>query len=312
MINQRTSVITINYHGAVDTATCVASLVESTVPLAIVVVDNTPNDPELEAALAPFPQVTLLRASENLGFGRGNNLGIEWALNSTNCEFIFIFNNDATVEAHTVQVLEQALDGHPESGIVSPRIVLAEEPNKLWYGGGEVDWKRGGGKVPGVLGAADAPLAILPRYVTFASGCAMMMRRSIIEKIAGFDQRFFMYEEDLELSLRMQESGWKIWYEPKALVRHVGQGSQKKQDEFMVLFHPKNPNLPFYAYHVVKNRLLNMWMHAYGKNWLIFVSVFPVFISIKLIQWLMHGRLGAVKNVMKAVRDYRNEKSEGA
>ena len=53
-------------------------------------------------------------------------------------------------------------------------------------------------------------------------------------------------------------------------------------------------------------------MHAHGKNRLIFAGAFPVFITMKLIQWLLHGRMEAVKNVMKAVHDYRKEKTEGA
>ena len=81
-------------------------------PLDIVVVDNTPNDPELEPALSFCPKVTLIRAPDNLGFGRGNNLGIEWALKNTGCEFIFIFNNDATVQPDSIEILEKAMDAH--------------------------------------------------------------------------------------------------------------------------------------------------------------------------------------------------------
>lgn len=308
MTKARTCVITINYDGAEDTAACVASLVASAVPLAIVVVDNTPNDPDLEEHLTPFPQITFLRASENLGFGQGNNLGIEWALKNTDCEFIFVFNNDATVELRTIQLLEKALDEHLEAGITCPRIVLTEAPDKLWYGGGEVDWKRGGGSVPGVFGAAEAQSAMLPRHVSFASGCAMMIRCSVLEREGGFDPRFFMYEEDLELSLRVQERGSRIWYEPNALVHHIGQSSQKNRAKFISRFHPQNPSLAFMVYHSTKNRLLNMRMHAHGKNRLIFLSVFPIFLGLKCIQWVIQGRADALKSVVNALRDYREEK----
>ncbi len=304
----RTAVIVVNYHGTELTTKCVASLLKSIVPLSVVVVDNTPDDPNLELALTPFPGVSLLRAPENLGFGRGNNLGIDWALAHTDCEFMLLLNNDAFIQEDTVLHLEKALDEHPEAGIVSPRIVLFESPALLWYGGGEVDWKRGSGRVPGVLGPADAEPAIMPRYITFASGCAMLIRKTLLIQEKGFDQRFFMYEEDLELSLRVQEKGWHIWYEPQALVLHIGQGSQKNSSDFKGVFDARNPNLVFFVYHIVKNRLLNMWLHASGKNKLIFLCIFPFFLASKCFQWGVHNRIDALRSVAKALIDYRKEK----
>jgi hypothetical protein len=304
----RTCVITVNYKGAEDTATCLASLQQSMVPAAIVVVDNTPNDPKLAAALSPFPEATLIRAAQNLGFGRGNNLGIDWALAKTACEFIFILNNDAMVETVTIQRLEQALDEHPEAGIVTARIVLVEEESKLWYGGGEIDWKRGGGRVPGVRGPVDSPLAMQSRHVSFASGCAMMVRRDILQCHGGFDPRFFMYEEDVELSLRIQEAGWKIWYESTALVHHVGQGSQKKGKAFLGRYNPNNPNLAFLVYHGMKNSLLNAHLHAQGSDKFMFRMFFPLVVLRRVVQWGMHLRMDALKSLIKAIHDYRAEK----
>jgi len=304
----KVAVVTVNYHGARDTFACITSLKKSNIPVTLVVVDNSPNDTELETGLQDYPDVKLINAPDNIGFGRGNNLGIEWILKNTNCEFVFILNNDATVRSDTIGCLIQAMGDHPEAAIVSPRIVFAEEPDKLWYGGGEVDWKRGGAKTLGVLGAADAPLARQARHVSFATGCAMFFRRSVLEEQKGFDSRFFMYEEDLELSLRVQESGWKIWYEPSALVFHVGQGSQENREKFVPRFSPKNPNLTFLVYQGVKNSLLNMGMHAHAKNKIKFFLYYPVFLGLKCVQWALNGRWDAVKSTMKAVIDYRSER----
>jgi GT2 family glycosyltransferase len=301
----RTCVVTVNYKGAEDTTACVASLKESFVPVSIAVVDNTPNDPALEGALSPYPDIKLIRAPENLGFGRGNNLGIEWALTNTDSEFIFILNNDAMVEPGTLQRLELAMEAHPEAGIVAPRIVLAEDTNVLWYGGGEVDWRRGGGIVPGVLGASTAPLAMHSRHITFASGCAMLIRREVLEKIGGFDDRYFMYEEDLELCLRTIEHDWKIWYEPHALVMHKVQGSLRKRSEgYIPLLSPDNPRLAFYCYHIVRNRLVNMWLHARGRNRLVFTVYFFPYFFAKAGQFFLRGRSDAVGAVFKGWVSY--------
>jgi len=301
----RTVVVLVNYYGASDTNNCIQSLLGCSHRPQLVVVDNSPNDPELEAVVATYPDAKLIRAPENLGFGRGNNHGIEWVLKNTDCEFVFIFNNDAMVEADALQRLEQSMDEHPDVGISSPRIVMAEDPGVLCYGGGEVDWRRGGGVVPCVLGSSTAPLAMLSRPITFASGCAMLIRREVLEKIGGFDDRYFMYEEDLELGLRAQKAGYAIWYEPLALVRHVGQGSMRKGGEFVGLWSPANPRLPFYVYHVVRNRLLTMYIHARGIQRVKFAIGFPVLILSKLIQFIRHRRWDGVRAVFQGWVAYR-------
>lgn len=309
MYKLKTCVITVNFKGAEDTTHCLASLEKSTVPVKVVVVDNTPNDPELEAAMAPFEDVHLIRAEENLGFGRGNNLGIDWALQQDDCDFVLILNNDATIMPDAIERMEAAMEAHPEAAIVTARIVLAENEDTLWYGGGEVDWRRGGGRVPGVLGPADAPLAMQARHVSFASGCAMMIRRGVLQELGGFDNRFFMYEEDLELSLRVQEDGWKIWYEPSALIVHEGQGSLKKEKDakFIGAWAPSNPNLSFYVYHMMRNRLLNMHAYARGNNRAQFRICFPLFIMAKLYRFILNRRWKAVKAIYTSWQDYRKE-----
>lgn len=300
----RTCVITVNYHGTEDTVACVASLIASTVPLSIVVVDNSPDDPVLQKALTAYPDVVLLRAPENLGFGRGNNLGIDWTLANIACEFIFIFNNDAIVEPDTIEKLEYAMGQHQDLGIVAPRIVLAENPNLLWYGGGEVDWKRGGVRTPGFLGAANASLAMKSREVSFASGCAMFVRRKVMEQTKGFDPRFFMYEEDIELSIRIMKAGWKIWYLPEALVYHVGQSSLSKKDHpFIDRWDVRNKNYSFYIYHMVRNEIINAMTHAQGRDAWTFFFFYPVFLVWRLLPHLMRLRLGSAVPVLKGVWD---------
>lgn len=310
----KTCVVLVNFADSFDTENCINSLLTSAVHPLLVVVDNTPDDPELEAVVANYPGAKLIRAPENLGFGRGNNLGIDWALKNTDCEFVFILNNDTIVEADTVQILEQAMDAHHEAGITAPRIVLAEDTKVLWYGGGDVDWRRGGGFVPGVSGVSDASSAMQPRWVTFASGCAMLIRREVFERIGTFDDRYFMYEEDLEFGLRAQKAGYKIWYEPLSMVRHVGQGSMRKGGEFVRLWSPANPRLPFYVYHIVRNRLLTMHLHARNGQRVKFILGFPLLIMFKMMQFIYNRRwdgVGAAFRGWVAYRHLRQTSNQG-
>lgn len=301
----RTTVIVVNYNGAEDTAQCVGSLLDLRERPALVVVDNASTEGGVEAAVSPYSEAELIRSPSNLGFGRGNNLGIEWALDNTACEFVLLLNNDATVGPETIEKLEAALDAHPTAGISAPRIVMAEAPGTLWYGGGEVNWWKGGARAPGFLGPADAELASRARNVSFASGCAMLIRRSVLEETGGFDPRFFMYVEDLELCLRIQECGWGIRYVPEALVIHEGQGAQRgKGESFLPLQHPRNPRLAFLMRHLTKNRLLTMSAHSRSWSRVKFWSFFPIFWSAKCLQLALHGRWDAVYAVAVGVAEF--------
>ena len=301
----RVVVVLVNYKGAEDTAECLRSLYASFVVPRIVIVDNTPNDPGLAVVTAKFPKVNVIISEKNLGFGGGNNLGINWALSQTGWEYIFILNNDASVLPDSISRLEAKLDKNPSIGMVAPRVVFMDRPDVLWYGGGAVSWLRGGAVQPGVLGPSAAPLAMHSREVSFASGCAMLLRRDLMARLVGFDERFFMYEEDLELCLRTQKLGWRIWYEPTALVLHKVQASSRGDQEFVGMLSPLNANLPFYAFHVVRNRLINMKLHASGINRIIFVVGFALLLSKKIIHFLVCRRFDGISAIIKGWQSYR-------
>lgn len=297
--------VLVNYKGAQDTAACLHSLYANDIVPRIVVVDNTPNDPGLANVMANYPDVHLIYAPKNLGFGGGNNLGINWAMSQTDCEFIFIFNNDATVEQDTISKLEASLDNYPEAGMVTPRIVFMDKPDVLWYGGGEVSWVRGAAIAPGFLGNSDAPLALQAREVSFASGCAMLVRRDVMQQLGGFDDRFFIYEEDVEMCLRISELGWRIRYVPTVLVHHVVQASSRGEQGFVSSLSPLNQNLRFYLFHLVRNRLINMHLHAKGLNRLIFIVGFSLLLLKKSLHCAMHQRWDGIDAIIRGWRSYR-------
>ena len=300
----KTCVISVSYRGSNDTVACVRSLIDSAVPVQIVVVDTTPNDPELQSALQFAPEVKLIHASENVGYGRGCNLGIEWVLANTSCELIFLLNNDAVVFQESIGHLEAAMATHPDVGIMVPRIARLDNPAILWYGGGEIDWRRASAFTPGFNRDANAPLATAERDVTFASGCALFLRRSAAVKLGGFDPRFFMYEEDVELCLRAKENGIRIRYIPRSLVLHRAQGSsrdtvQDRGDFWSV----ENPNLPFYCFHVMRNRMLNVYLHARGTHRVVAMVFFPLVLARRIIPFLLAGRVDAVAAMIRGIVD---------
>lgn len=300
----RTAAIVVNWNNHADTAECVESLRRSGTQCRIIVVDNGSRPDDVEP-LERIGGVTLIKSRENLGFGRGNNLGIKKALEDASNEFIFLLNNDATVMPDTVGLLEGALDARPEAGITAPRILFYENPEALWYGGGDINWAKGMCVVlPGLRGPADAPSAMTGRDISFASGCAMLIRRSVFESIGGFDPRLFMYVEDVDLCLRTLKSGWAIRYLPSAVVLHKGQGSQRKGDKASLsMLHPKNPKLPFYTYHIVKNMFIVMSANAGWMDALKFYFVASLFWFGKCAYFALHGRGDAVVAFFSGIRD---------
>jgi GT2 family glycosyltransferase len=298
-------VITVSYRGAADTCACVRSLLASAVPVRIIVVDTTPNDADLQAALNFAPEVTLIRASENVGFGRGNNLGIDWALKHTSCEFFFLLNNDAVIQTDSIKQLEDAMKVQIEVGIMVPRIAYLSDPEVLWYGGGEVDWRRVSAFTPGINRSATSELAMTERDVTFATGCALFIRRSVLVALRGFDPRFFMYEEDLEFCLRANDKGFRIRYMPSSLILHAVQGSSRtdaadRRDFWSV----ENPKLTFYAYHVIRNRLLNAHLHVRGRDRITVIVFFPIYLIRRAIPFLLGGRIDAVFAMLHGIADF--------
>ena len=301
----RTCVVIVTYRGAEDTAFCLASLSSSTVPLRMVVVDTTPHDETLSAVLSRFPEAHLIRAAENLGFGRGNNMGIRWALEQTDCDYLLLLNNDASVFPDSIEQLEQYLQVHSEFSILTPRIAYRDDPQKLWYGGGDVDWRRVSAFTPGFNGNVNAPTALQERNVTFASGCALFMRRSAMETVRGFDSRYFMYEEDVEWCLRAGRKLLTIRYVPSVLVLHRAQGGSKSEEQDRTDFWSvRNPRLPFYAFHVIRNRLFNLAMYAHGRNRLVALAFFPVYIARRAGPFVLGGRWDAVLAMFKGMADF--------
>ncbi len=297
----RTGVVLVSYKGAADTEFCLKSLQASTAPVQVVVVDTTPFDPELVSVMTKFPDVPLIAANENLGFGRGNNVGLRWLLEHARCEFVFILNNDASVLPLSIAKLESTMDLHPEISIMTPRIVYRDRPDKLWYGGGHVDWRRASVFTPGFNEHAEAPEAMRSKLVTFASGCALFVRRKCLLDVGGFDPRFLMYEEDVEWCLRATKLGYSILYEAEALILHRAQGGSKSEQEEdrSNFWATTNPRLCFYAFHIIRNRLINVFTHASSSQKLTVAIFFPLYLARRAGPFLLGGRVDAIVAMLR-------------
>lgn len=225
----RVTAVVLNWCDEEATADCLSSLQESSYPaLSILLVDNGSPDGSGALLHERFPGVPFLQTGDNLGFTGGNNRGIERALQD-GAEFILVLNNDTRVEPGAIATLVETAQGNDSIGAVAPTVVRMGAPDSVWYGGGAFDTKRGFG----MHWNGKGPPAKGPRPVTFFSGCAVLLRREAIADVGGFEESYFMYVEDAELSLRLLRGGWKIIHDPGARIHHrvPARGSEPTPDQ---------------------------------------------------------------------------------
>ena len=197
----------------------------------VVVVDNaSPDDSATIAGSRPIPP-RIVSSATNLGFGGGCNLG---AANSS-ADALFFLNPDARLRPGATALLLAALEGDSALAVVGPRVIDPTGESRAASAGAEPSLRSNLGhflalgRIPGIgrffkpVYLADCRTRNRPDWV---SGAAMLVRKSAYDEIGGFDERIFMYMEDVDLCRRFREKGWAVGYEPDAVVEHVMGHSQ--------------------------------------------------------------------------------------
>jgi len=210
-------VVIVNWNGLADTLECLASLQKDAYAhKCIIVVDNGSTDDSAARIAAAFPQATLLQTGANLGFTGGNNAGIRQAL-ALGCDFVFLLNNDTTVEPGAISELVKVASSDAHWGILTPVIHYFDHPDEVWFGGSSLDLARGQAVHDNSrILSRDAPPSPLP----WTTGCAMFLRADLIRQLEGFDDRFFLLWEDVDLSLRARAAHFSIGLVPAARIYH--------------------------------------------------------------------------------------------
>ncbi len=186
----------------------------------LVVVDNASSD---SPSLVVGARGRVLRSEENMGFAGGCNLGAA----ASSAELLFFLNPDAVPAAGCLDALRAAAEAHPEWGCWQA-LVTMDGGQVVNTRGGETHWLGFGWS--GGLGEPVASVGGRDRPVSFASGAALCVRRGAWDAAGGFDEAYFMYGEDLDLSLRLRLAGWEVGLAAGAAVEHdyeFAKGSQK-------------------------------------------------------------------------------------
>jgi GT2 family glycosyltransferase len=281
------SIITLNYNQALITAAFLESGKSLLYPhYEILVCDMASSvNPSSVFDVSAFPNTKLLLSDKNLGFAGGNN----WGMRQAKGEFIFIVNNDTELTPDIIRLLLQPFVQNPKIGIVCPKIKYFDDPQVIQYAGffpmnpftgrslaiGDHEPDKGQHNISGV---------------TFgAHGCAMMVKKEVIEKTGMFPEKFFLYYEEWDWSARVQKAGYLIWYQSEATIYHKESMTVGKDNPMKVYYH-------------TRNRILYMRRNSDAFHLLIF-SLFFTFISLpkSIIRFLLKGQMVQIKWFLKGI-----------
>lgn len=281
-----------NWNGASHIGECLDSLLAQSYKGHIIVVDNGSVDDSVQFIKSRYSSVELIEHPKNLGFAGGVNAGIRRA-KELGAEFVALLNNDAIADSKWLENLIAVFDDKENVGITTCKL-LDDSKQKLdstgdWYTTWGLPYPRGRGE------------SVTDKYddqteVFAASGGASLYRIKMLDEIGLFDEDFFAYYEDVDISFRAQLAGWKIRYVPQALAYHQIGATSSKLKGFTT--HQTMKNLPMLLIKNVPLRILpSVWIRFQLTHWAFLISAisrgqgWPALKGCLVALWLLPKKL---------------------
>jgi GT2 family glycosyltransferase len=288
----RVSIIIVNWNGLESLRTCLPSVTSIEYPdFEIVLADNASSDGSVEWVTDEYPQIKIVRHPENYAFSKGNNAAVPAASG----ELLLFLNNDVEVESGFLTPLVRELMSDPEVAAVQPKLLQFEDRSRFEYAGacgGYLDrfgYPFTRGRVFDHL-EADSGQYDNATDISWASGAAFLVRRHAFLDAGGFDERFYMHMEEVDLCWRMYRMGYRIRVQPASRVYHIGGASLPQGN-------PRKTYLNF------RNNILMLYKNLSPKAWL---QVFPLRVALDLaagVRAFISGHGAEGQAILKAYRD---------
>jgi GT2 family glycosyltransferase len=212
-------IVILTWNGREDILECLRSLRQSIYPNArILIVDNASTDGTVEAVESEFPEVEIVKNSTNLRVGGGYNAGIKKAF-ADGARYILLLNNDTIFKPDFLARMIEAAEDRPDIGMVGPKIYYYSDPKRIWSAGGRIEWWKGWCHQVGVR-ELDHGQCDVPGEADWVTGCCVLVKREVVKRIGLLDESYFMYGEDTDWCFRAVRTGFKIYYEPSAVIWH--------------------------------------------------------------------------------------------
>ena len=275
------SVVLVNYRGAPDTIACLRAFADVDWPadrLELIVVDNDSADGSVRAIREAVPGVTVVEAGSNTGFAGGCNLGVAHATG----EYVGLINNDARPGEQWVAAAVRAFEADPVVACVASK-VLDWDGKLVDYVDGSLTWFGMGYKRE--VEKPDTGAWDLAKDVLFGTGAAMFVRTELFREVGGFDERFFMFYEDVDFGWRLNLLGHRVRYVPGSVAYHRHHVTMKKFGPFRE------------AYLLERNALLTMYKNYDDET---LARVLPAALALSVRRSL--ARAGADATVLDLQR----------
>lgn len=232
----KVGVIIVNYNGRKYLKGCIESISKQTYKnVCIVIVDNCSQDNSVKFLQEEYPETDLIICDENKGFAAGNNIGIKYAIRE-GAEYVLLLNSDTVIEPLLIEKLVQVAG---DTIVAVPKIYLDKRKMLLWYAGGGMDTVNGMSYHYGWSEKKEI------RNVDFACGCCVLIHRNILYKVGLFDEKYYLYFEDTDLSFRWRKKGIHVKYVPEAVMWHKIGGSGGKDGDLKYLYYVTRNHLYF-------------------------------------------------------------------
>jgi hypothetical protein len=278
----RFAAIVVSYNTREEVLACLGALERHAgLPFESLVVDNASADGTVEAVRAAHPAVRIIANTENAGFARACNQGMRAA----RAPYLLLINGDAEVRPGAVEALVGLLDARPDVAVAAPRTLNEDGTPQVSFGpdltlAGEWRQRR---RVRGVRSREPHALrraeeaSRCESEPAWVSGACFLARREAVAEVGLFDEGFFLYEEDVDLCLRLRQAGWRIVFTPAAEVVHrLGRSMRTAPERSHIEYH--RSHLRFYRKHngVLSTVALRVWMGASSLlSWLMSVGPGP-------------------------------------
>ena len=289
-VNSSVSIIILNWNGWRHTRACLESLLKGGFPESdIIIVDNASIDGSRANIKRSFTSVQLIENKVNEGFTGGNNIGIHYAL-ARGYEYILLLNNDTIVSPGFWQLLVEEMKKCNNLAAIQPIIYCMEPAYKVWNAGGNYHNWLGYSKTN--LRARDK----IPYSTEWITGCSIMVKAAILEKVGLFDNSYFAYFEDVDWSLRMKKQGYELKVHPQAIIYHEAGAASKSEGAG-----PNGALNPKVHFLNVRNQIFQLRKYCRKpKNWLAWPFHFTKF-CLFILYFLVKGRRRKGKAVINGI-----------
>lgn len=227
------SLIILSYNTKELLKSCLSSVYDKLhdIDFEIIVVDNASSDDSAHMIKKNFPKVKLIESKVNLGFAKGINKGSRYAKE----EYLLFLNSDTTVLDNSIKEMIKFIEANSSIGVVGGRLINKDHRVESSFGDnlsiiGICQMLFGG------RGLRSSRKVNSPSPVDWVSGGFMLVRKTLFEKLGGFDENFFMYIEDMEFCFRIKKLGFSVYYYPQTNVVHLGQGSSNRSFAILQIY----------------------------------------------------------------------------